>query len=47
MLAEIREGGEEVCRSYAERLDNYTGPVVLSDEDIEEQTKDIPQQVRD
>jgi len=44
MLAEIREGGEEVCKSYAEKLDNYTGPVVLSDEDIEEQTKDIPEQ---
>ena len=45
MLGEIREGGEDVCKAYAEKLDNYTGPIVLSETDVEEQTKDIPDQV--
>ena len=45
MLAEIRDGGEEVCKAYAEKLDNYTGPILLTEEEIEEQIKDIPDQV--
>ena len=45
MLGEIRDGGEEVCKGYAEKLDNYTGPILLTEEDIEEQIKDIPDQV--
>lgn len=44
MLGEIRDGGEDVCKAYAEKLDNYTGPIVLSETDVEEQTKDIPDQ---
>ena len=28
MLAEIRDGGEEVCKAYAEKLDKYTGPIL-------------------
>ena len=45
MLAEIRDGGEEVCKAYAEKLDNYTGPILLTEEEIQEQIKDIPDQV--
>jgi len=44
MLAEIREGGEEACKGFAQKLDNYTGPILLTEEDIEEQTKDIAEQ---
>ena len=46
MLAEIRDGGEEVCKAYAAKLDNYSGPILLAEEDIEEQIKDIPDQVK-
>ena len=42
MLQEIREGGEDVCRKYAEKLDNYTGNIVLTEEEIEEQIQTIP-----
>ena len=45
MLAEIRDGGEEVCKAYAEKLDNYTGTILLTEEEIQEQIKDIPDQV--
>ena len=42
MLQEIRDGGEDVCRKYAEKLDNYTGNIVLTEEEIEEQIQTIP-----
>ena len=47
MLREIKEGGEEVARSYAEKLDNYTGSVVLSEEEIQEQIQELPVQDRE
>lgn len=46
MLAEIRDGGEEVARSYAEKLDRYTGNIVLSDQEIQEAVDMIPEEVR-
>ena len=46
MLAEIRDGGEEVARSYAEKLDRYTGNIVLTDQEIQEAVDMIPEQVR-
>ena len=46
MLTEIRDGGEEVARSYAEKLDRYTGNIVLSDLEIQEAVDMIPEQVR-
>ena len=46
MLAEIRDGGEEVARSFAEKLDRYTGNIVLSDQEIQEAVDMIPEQVR-
>jgi len=42
MIQEIREGGEKVCLDYAEKLDKYTGNIVLSEEEIEEQIQLIP-----
>ena len=46
MLAEIRDGGEEVARSYAEKLDRYKGNIVLSEQEIQEAVDMIPEQVR-
>ena len=46
MLDEIRDGGEEVARCYAEKLDRYTGNIVLSDQEIQEAVDMIPEQVR-
>lgn len=46
MLAEIRRGGEEVCKNYAKTLDGYTGNIVLTTEEIEEQITLIPEKDR-
>jgi len=46
MLAEIRDGGEEVARSYAEKLDRYKGNIVLSEQEIQEAVDMIPEQDR-
>ena len=45
MIQEIREGGEDVCRRYAEKLDNYKGSIVLTEEEINEQIQSIPKAV--
>ena len=45
MLAEIRDGGEEVARRYAEKLDRYRGNIVLSEQEIQEAVDMIPEQV--
>ena len=45
MIQEIREGGEDVCRRYAEKLDNYKGSIVLTEEEITEQIQSIPKAV--
>jgi len=42
MLADIEAGREEAAREWASKLDGYTGPVLLTKEDLEEQTKDVP-----
>ena len=47
MLAKVRAGGELACREYAASLDNYTGPVVVTWEEVEQQTRDIPQKDKD
>jgi len=46
MLADIRKRGEEACLEYAEKLDKFTGSVVVTNEEIEEQTKDLSDQVK-
>lgn len=47
MLAEIEAGGEEKAIEYATRLDNYTGNIVITPEEIEAATAKVSQQVKD
>ncbi len=46
MLAEIQRNGEAAVRAYAEKLDKWHGPIVMSDEDIDAVIRDIPAAVR-
>ena len=46
MLAEIQRGGEDAVRAYAEKLDKWTGPIVMSEQDIDVVIRDIPASVR-
>jgi len=47
MLTEIRNKGESACIEYASKLDKYTGSVLLSEEEIEDQIKKVPAQARE
>jgi len=47
MLTEIRKRGETACIEYASKLDKYTGSILLSEEEIEEQIKKVPIQARE
>ena len=47
MLGEIEAGGEAAVRAYAESLDRWTGPIVVSPQDIERVVASIPRAVRD
>jgi len=47
MLAEIETGGEEKAIEYAVKLDNYSGNIVVTDEEIEAASAKISQQVKD
>jgi sulfopropanediol 3-dehydrogenase len=42
MLAEIEKRGEEAVREYASKLDNWSGDIVVTAEEMERRTKDIP-----
>jgi sulfopropanediol 3-dehydrogenase len=46
MLAAIRARGEEAVREYAAKLDRWTGEIVVSENEIERRTKDIPGSVK-
>ena len=46
MLAEIARNGEDAVRDYAAKLDQWTGPIVMTPEDIERRTRDIPASVK-
>ncbi|MBV9066445.1 MAG: histidinol dehydrogenase [Methylobacteriaceae bacterium] len=46
MLAAIRQGGEQAVRDYARSLDNWTGDIILSQEEIERRTREIPADVK-
>jgi sulfopropanediol 3-dehydrogenase len=46
MLAEIEQGGEAAVRAYARKLDHWTGEIVLSPEEIERRTRDVPAEIR-
>jgi sulfopropanediol 3-dehydrogenase len=46
MLAAIEAGGELAVRDYAEKLDRWTGPIVLTPDDIERRAAEVPEPVR-
>ena len=47
MLAAIEVGGEQAVREYAVKLDGWSGDIVLDAAAIEQQTRDIPQAIKD
>jgi sulfopropanediol 3-dehydrogenase len=47
MLTTIEAGGEQSVRDYAQRLDQWTGPIVLSSEDIAGRAGEVPEYVKD
>ncbi|WP_011295860.1 sulfopropanediol 3-dehydrogenase [Cupriavidus necator] len=46
MLAEIQARGKDAVRQYAKQLDGWSGDIVLTPDQIREQTKDVPAGVR-
>jgi sulfopropanediol 3-dehydrogenase len=46
MLAEIARRGEEAVREYAAKLDQWTGPIVMTHQDIERRTARVAPEVR-
>jgi sulfopropanediol 3-dehydrogenase len=46
MLAEIARKGEQAVRDYAAKLDHWTGPIVMTAEEIERRIRDIPGAVK-
>ncbi len=46
MLAAIEAGGERIVQDYAQKLDQWTGPILVSREEIERQTAEVPEVVR-
>ncbi len=47
MLADIESRGEAAVREYAARLDDWHGDIVLSPDEIERRTRDVPAAVRE
>lgn len=47
MLDEIEAGGEDVCRSYAEKLDQWTGDIVVSAADRQASHAMVNQRLKD
>ena len=47
MLGNIEKEGEQAVRDYAAKLDNWTGDILLSDDEIERITAEAPQNVKD
>jgi len=46
MLAEIVRNGEQAVRDYAAKLDRWTGPIVMTPDEIERRIRDIPAAVK-
>src|SRR5437868_6051029 len=46
MLEEIERRREPAVREYARRLDRWTGEMVLTPEEIEQRTRDVPADIR-
>ena len=47
MLANIDKDGEQAVRNYAEKLDGWSGEILLSDSEIDNIISDVPQNVKD
>ncbi|MEQ8604791.1 MAG: histidinol dehydrogenase [Marivibrio sp.] len=47
MLDEIEAGGDAKAREYAEKLDKYTGEIVVSRAEIDAAAAQVPQQLKD
>jgi len=46
MLAAIEARGEQAVREYAQKLDRWTGDIVVTPEEIERRTRDLPASVK-
>ena len=46
-LDEIEAGGDAKAREYAEKLDKYTGEIVVSRAEIEAAAAQVPQQLKE
>ena len=46
MLAEIGRRSEAAVRDYALKLDQWSGDIVVSPQEVEERTRDIPQAIK-
>lgn len=46
MLAEIARKGEQAVRDYSAKLDHWTGPIMMTAEEIEGRIRDIPGAVK-
>ena len=46
MLARIQAYGEDAAREYAAKLDNWTGDIVVSRDEIERRTRAVPETVK-
>ena len=47
MLDTIREGGEQAVRDYACKLDNWTGPIVMTSEEIAKIERDLDDSLKE
>ncbi len=47
MVAEIEAGGEEAARAYGEKLDNFTGNIVVTRDEIDAVSKKVNQKLKD
>jgi sulfopropanediol 3-dehydrogenase len=46
MLAAIESGGEDAVRRYAEKLDRWTGDILVSRDEMERRAAEVPEAVR-
>jgi len=47
MLSEIEAGGDQVACRYAQKLDNWGGDIIVSDETVQAAIKSVPQKLKD
>ena len=47
MLADITAGGEAAVRAHAARLDNWTGEILVTGEEIDRRIRDLPAGIRE